>query len=370
MKFDAMLDALRLTRSGKLGEATSRLRSLGPAAEDLPSLKLGLTAQLQTLTEKVGHLKMPELFRDFTNPEALSRFSREDAEQDVKNTRQFVQHACVSQAGARDYKLFTPEFRSSGPHPLIVMLHGCTQSPDDFAAGTRMNEMASQNDCFVAYPAQSKSANASGCWNWFQQKDQMRDRGEPAIIAAIVSDIARTCDVDRSRIYIAGLSAGGAAAANIAYLYPDLFAALGVHSGLACGAAIDLPSALTAMTQGAADRPIGASADAVRTPVIVFHGDKDRTVHPSNAEQVLRHAKANGKRLDVDTSAGQSSGGRRYAVERHADSDGRVFLEKWTIRDAGHAWSGGHASGSYTDPAGPDASAEMMRFFLSHRLQD
>ena len=237
------------------------------------------------------------------------------------------------------------------------MLHGCTQSPDDFAAGTAMNAVADETGIIVAYPEQNRTANASKCWNWFRAGDQRRDAGEPAIIAAMVAEIASTVAVDRERVFAAGLSAGGAAAAVLGQAYPDVFAAVGVHSGLACGAAHDLSSALQAMNGGA---PAGKAAGR-RVPTIVFHGSADRTVNPGNAQAVLRQAAAGLPEPRVER--GRSPGG--VAFERAVYRDGRrIAAEAWTLEGVGHAWSGGSAAGSYTEPRGPDASRAMVRFFL------
>jgi poly(hydroxyalkanoate) depolymerase family esterase len=270
--------------------------------------------------------------------------------------------------GSRAYKLYVPSGYNGQPVPLVVMLHGCTQSPDDFAAGTKMNDLAEEQVFLVAYPAQSQSANASKCWNWFHAGHQQRDAGEPSLIAGITRQIMRDFMVEEDRVYVAGLSAGGAAAAIMGSTYPDLYAAIGVHSGLACGAATDMPSAFAAMSQGAAASPRRSPACAA-VPTIVFHGDKDPTVSPINGDQIIEQCRASGS-FRVSVTHGQSTGGIRYQRTVHTDESGVSFLEQWVLHGAGHAWSGGGPAGSYTDPRGPDASREMMRFFMQHRLAD
>ena len=279
---------------------------------------------------------------------------------------QFLSATYADRAGSRPYKLYIPSSYRGQPVPLIVMLHGCTQSPDDFAAGTRMNAAAEEKACLVVYPGQTSSANSSKCWNWFNVGDQARDRGEPALIAGIAREVMRSYAVDPKRVYVAGLSAGGAAAAIMGSAYPDLFAAIGVHSGLACGAARDMSSAFTAMhagSPGPARQPGEARPRPV--PAIVFHGDRDSTVHPRNGDAVIAQSMPDAG-LGRSVEEGRVPGGHAYSVTRHADTRGRVLLELWVIHGAGHVWSGGSNAGSYTDPKGPDATREMLRFFLQH----
>ena len=268
----------------------------------------------------------------------------------------------------RHYKLFVPAAASAGtPLPLVVMLHGCTQNPDDFAAGTGMNTLGAQQGVLVLYPEQTQAGNANQCWNWFRPEDQLRGSGEPALLAAMVHDAMQHHAVDPARVYVAGLSAGGAMAAVLGQQYPDLFAAVGVHSGLVAGGAHDVMSAFSAMKNGAKDSRTAATP-LQSVPTIVFHGDADSTVHPRNGDQVTeattRHTPAGA--LRSSTHQGTAAAGRSYTRATHRSADGTVSTEQWTVHGSGHAWSGGKASGSYTDPQGPDASAEMLRFFLAH----
>lgn len=274
---------------------------------------------------------------------------------------QFISGHFTHRTGAREYRLFIPASHLGKPRALIVMLHGCTQNPDDFARGTRMNALGAQHRVLVLYPAQTRQANAQGCWNWFKHSHQTRERGEPALLAAMAIDIAASHGVDPSRIYVAGLSAGGAMATILATTHPDIFAAAGVHSGLPAGAARDLPGALAAM-QGQGGLAAPKAKSAVR--MIVFHGDADATVHPRNADRIVDAHGATAVRVDEqpDITIGKRACTRRL----HEDAQGRVVTEHWTVHGGGHAWSGGDPSGSYADAHGPDASAEMMRFFLEN----
>lgn len=276
----------------------------------------------------------------------------------------FLDASLTGQAGSRNYKLFVPRGYDGQAVPLVVMLHGCTQSPDDFAAGTRMNAVAETHVCLVAYPEQPASANPQRCWNWFVPGDQQRDQGEPALIAGITRQVMRDYKVDPRRVYVAGISAGGAMAAIMGLTYPDLYAAVGVHSGLARGAASDVKSALVAMGRGETSSAVGGSGKPMPA-TIVFHGDRDKVVNPRNGERVVAQA-LHGASLQSETLSGQVEAGHAYSRQLYQAADGTVMLEYWTIHGAGHAWSGGSSAGSYTDPKGPDASHEMLRFFLAH----
>jgi poly(hydroxyalkanoate) depolymerase family esterase len=295
----------------------------------------------------------------------------------------FVERSYTNQTGTRTYKLYIPSGYIGQEVPLVVMLHGCTQSPNDIAAGTQMNRLAEENIFLVAYPAQAQSANMNKCWNWFKASDQQRGRGEPSLVAGITRQVIDEYNVADGRVYVVGMSAGGAMAAIMAEAYPDLYAAVGIHSGLAPGAARDMPSAFAAMHQGGPAIPrqdvptataTGESARIVRA--IVFHGDRDKTVHPRNADRLLEHycsAQLTGSRDDASGSTprgtvrqGQVPGGYAYTHATYREAGGRAIAERWTVHGLGHAWSGGSSSGTNTDPKGPDASAEMVRFFNEH----
>ncbi|MDQ6702337.1 MAG: PHB depolymerase family esterase [Pseudomonadota bacterium] len=269
-------------------------------------------------------------------------------------------------AGSRDYKVYIPGNAHYRKRPLIVMLHGCTQDPDDFALGTGMNLLAEEQGFIVAYPRQPATANRSACCNWFDLKHQTRGEGEPCIIAGITRAIVAEYDIDPERVYVAGLSAGGAMALIMSATHPELYAAAGVHSGVACGSATDLPSAFAAMGGKSSPTAIARKKTrpkGARVRTIVFHGECDSTVHPSNAGLIVADARAGFPGAAQEMQHGRSAGGCAYTRTSLRDARGIVHVEHWAIEGLAHAWSGGRPEGSYTDPNGPDASREMLRFF-------
>jgi poly(hydroxyalkanoate) depolymerase family esterase len=390
---DIVREATRLTRAGQLVEATALLqRMLQGGSAPRPKSRSASQARLPRLdpltidatANVVEEREAPQIapirsaqgrrrslpldgMRDFSGLGLRSPITRAPLSPSdiVPEGTRFIAGTFSNAAGSRTYKLFIPSRCQGQRLPLIVMLHGCTQSPDDFAAGTRMNFLAEEQNCFVVYPEQPSGANQSKCWNWFRTGDQRRGGGEPSMIAGITRQIMRDHVIDPKRVYVAGLSAGGAAAAIMGATYSDLYAAVGIHSGLACGAASDLPSAFAAMRQGGGSKAVADGKTSV--PTIVFHGDRDTTVHPKNGDQIIEQS-ARATRPTTKVLRGRVPHGHAYTRTVLIDGAGRAISEHWNIDGAGHAWSGGSPAGSYTDPQGPDATREMLRFFLEHSL--
>lgn len=279
---------------------------------------------------------------------------------------QFLDLRFSCAAGARRYRLYVPATAGEGLQGMVVMLHGCTQGPEDFAAGTGMNALAEARRLLVVYPAQTGGDNSMSCWNWFRPGDQVRDAGEPAILAGLTESLRDEYAIPADRVFVAGLSAGGAMAAILGETYPDLYAAVGVHSGLAYGSANDVLSAFTAMRGQPGIEPLPSRSHPDRQPgprLIVFHGSADTTVHPSNAGRIVA-GRGTGTGTTSRTEHRASGGTRAYSRLLVDRDDGTRAVECWLIDGAQHAWSGGDARGSYTDPRGPDASSAMLRFFL------
>ena len=392
---DIIREATRLTRAGQLVEATALLQRMlrGERAPDASSdtgdrialagpLIIDVKANPVEETDRPppsepARSAQPRLRRALLNRNmerseiglrGVMKRAPLSTPDIVPEGARFIESTYSSPAGSRTYRLFIPSRYREQPLPLVVMLHGCTQSPDDFAAGTRMNLLAEEQNCFVAYPAQPSRANQAKCWNWFRTADQQRGRGEPSLIAGITRQIMDDYSVDPKRVYVGGLSAGAAAASIMGATYNDLYAAIGIHSGLACGVATDLPSALIAMRQGGSGHK-AISGDRPPVPTIVFHGDRDTTVHPNNGAQILEQSLGT-MAPQKKVHRGQVPGGHAYTRTILSDARGRAMLEHWNIHGAGHAWSGGSPAGSYTDPRGPDATREMLRFFLEHSLPE
>lgn len=278
----------------------------------------------------------------------------------------FVTDTFSCAQGEIAYRFYTPRGPATRRMPLVVMLHGCTQTAADFAAGTGMNRLADEFGVLVLYPQQSPKANIGRCWNWHDRKNQARGSGEAALIAELTRHAISMGRANPGRVYIAGISAGGTAAAIIGAAYPDLYAAVGVHSGVPLGSIRSMPSAVAAM-QGKPRARITAKLPP-QLPTIVFHGDQDRVVHPSNAGGFLINLeRSRPGPLICQTSSGRTDRGRDFTRRTYRTRMGRILLEDWTVHGSGHGWSGGRVIGSHTDPAGPDASREMLRFFLSRR---
>ena len=365
-----MRQATRLTQTGRLTEATA-------------AIQRALSGKTNTY-DVVADQEMPvkpapsAMILDGCVFEVASADTAADADS-VAGAGTFTSGSHSHAALTRRYKLYVPTGLTGAAgqqRPLVVMLHGCTQNPDDFAVGTGMNERARAQGFCVLYPEQSPDANPQRCWNWFKHNHQRRGSGEPALIASMTQAIMKEHNIDPRRVFIAGLSAGGAMAAIVADAYPEIFAAVGVHSGLPNGAASNVAEALALMNSGQSGHNGNIRNGKVSTqppqsphrlvPTIVFHGDQDRTVHPRNGEQVIASALGSAAAASPRVAQGVSAHGRRYTNSTHHDDTGKVLTEHWLVHGAGHAWSGGHAKGSYTDATGPDATVEMLRFFFVH----
>ena len=336
-----------------------------------PDPLLALPAGGGTQLGRVRPGRLPRRAVPRRGPSVLHRLLRPASPVAEPPPGRFDAFSYTNAAGTRAYRLYVPATGAGQALPLVLMLHGGTQDAVTFAADTGMNELAEREKFLVAYPEQPRSANPGRYWNWFAPGHQHRDAGEPSLIAGITAQVTGRYRADAARVYVAGFSAGGAMAAVMAAAYPDLYAAAGVHSGLAHAAAADLPSALEAMRHGPphAARP---PAPARPLPLIVFHGDQDAIVAPANAAGLIGHvlAAASPDRhpgtQPATVTGGQVPGGHAYTRTCYQDPAGVALAECWIIHQGGHAWSGGVPHGSYTDARGPDASAEFIRFFGEH----
>lgn len=370
---ETMTKATRLVREGKLAEATALLQGKPIASPVQPGPARTPFQPLRHTGPRGGFGLSPGTLSGTASLEdLLSRWRpgspRTADEPEPSLPGRWLDGSYANSAGQREYRVYVPSGYVGTPVPLITMLHGGTQTAEDFAAGTRMNQLAEQHTLLVVYPEQSVAANPMRYWNWFQPAHQHRGTGEPSLIAGLTSHIVAEYGLERESVYVAGFSAGAAMAAVMAACYPEVYAAVGVHSGLAYGVAKDVVSAFHAMKHGAP--PNRRASGSV--PLIVFHGDADPTVDHVNADCLVEgRLAASGERSNpspAQTRTGQVPGGRRYSRSRFTERDGRAVVEQWTIHQGAHAWSGGSPNGSYTDPLGPDASGELVRFFLEHRL--
>ncbi len=376
-----MHEAMRLMQTGDLHAATATIQRGLTGTEDRSAFHPGYVGG----APERPWIDAEHRVLDISDPEPIADHPDLERPREIHDPtdEQFQLHSFTCAAGTRQYKLFIPKGHPGRQLPLLVMLHGCTQSPDDFARGTRMNQFAEEEGYYVVYPAQAASNNPTKCWNWFKRGDQCRDRGEPAIIAELTRHVVRVHRLDPARVYVAGLSAGAAMAVILARTYPDIYAAAGVHSGLPYGSAHDVPSAFAAMKQGSgtskADTNVTNQANGVPVPTIVFHGDRDMVVGAHNGDIVIAQSMAGlGDSIWNAGSYGEQNkqverggvpGGYSYTRTMLQDAQGRILAEQWLVHGAGHAWFGGDPTGSYTDPKGPDASAEMLRFFALHQMK-
>ena len=376
-----MTEATKLTHSGQLQAATDAIqRALRGATEAAQTAASQATSAFESSTR--------------AKPDAAARTTPPDntsvvldgctrmvdtpavaAPESEALPEQWTDGSFTHQGRALAYKLYVPPSAAGvtiTPRPLVLMLHGCTQDPADFAAGTQMNTLARELGVVVLYPAQTQHANAQRCWNWFKPQHQQRGRGEPALLVALTESVMAENHVDPARVYVGGLSAGGAMADILGRCYPDVFAGVGVHSGLPSGAATDVMAALSVMRSGAATTPHATASSTFSTtasmpPLIVFHGDADTTVNPRNGDAVV-DAAVGANPSTPRIAEGSSTAGQRFTRTVYAAAPGRNTVEHWRLHGGGHAWSGGSSQGSFTQPNGADASAEMLRFFLAHSL--
>jgi poly(hydroxyalkanoate) depolymerase family esterase len=312
------------------------------------------------LGETLARLRGGELPDLGLSPDALAKLGKRPRVK-MPDGASYLSRTFACEAGSRAYKVYVPS-KMRAMAPLVVMLHGCTQNSDDFAVGAGMNRLAEEHGFIVAYPEQPFTANQLGCWNWFNLQDQLRESGEPSIIAGLTRALIREMNLDHKRVFVAGLSAGGAMAEVMSVTYPDLFAGAGVHSGLAYGVATDRASAFAAMSGRTLDRHRRPTRNRART--IIFHGSSDSKVHPANAERIFTEARAGIAQIHEETTQRGIANGFSYQRRLVSDERGVPQLEYWSVDGLGHAWSGGSPEGSHTERRGPDASREMLRFFL------
>jgi poly(hydroxyalkanoate) depolymerase family esterase len=366
---DVMGDALNLVRKSNVGEATALIRralsgerpARRGAADVQPPPQRTLGPRLTTARRPLGEVLRALRVRPSVLPDALDEI--DPSSPNAKDGR-FMSRSYQGEAGSLKYRLYVPADHKQRELALVLMLHGCLQNPDDFALGTQMNALADEFGLIVAYPLQPRRANASGCWNWFDKRHQSRGSGEPAKLAGLAQTLASEFGVSKSRVFAAGLSAGGAMAEILAATYPDVFDAVGIHSGLPYKAAVDVGSAFAAMKGSAAHRGAPGAESANQCRKIVFHGGADETVHPANGERIFDEARRGPQALERLDLNWEIEGGRaNRSVLR--DAEGRKVVERWLVEEGGHAWFGGDSRGSYTQSVGFDASRVMIRFFLT-----
>ena len=305
--------------------------------------------------------------------------SRASSAESSRNAGRWMEHTYTNAAGSRRYKLYVPgAYDPSRRRMLVVLLHGCTQDPDDIARGTRIAGHAERDGFLALLPEQPESANPKKCWNWYDRAHQGRDAGEPSLIVGMTDEVVRAYAVDPARVHLAGISAGAGMASLVAVAYPERYASLALHSGLAWRAATDVMGALGAMAKGVSDadaqgasalEAMGARARAI--PTLVVHGGKDAVVNPVNGSQSARQwAVTAARALGVPSLATRQTtgeeGGYGWTRTCHSDASGGCLVEELVVHELGHAWSGGSREGTFTDERGPEATREMVRFFREH----
>ena len=368
-----LLKATRMTGMGRLMDATRLIQRALGAVVSAPVSRPHSPAESQTTQPAQPRYGSAHFAADIDDAVIVER---QAPTVPPAKPAEFAGYSFAFEGDSYPYRLYIPPGlghdaapthpeQTQATMPLIVLLHGCKQDAKDFARGTAMNELAARHGCMVLYPEQISKANSGRCWNWFEPGHQQPGRGEPGMIAALVRQVlASHPDADANRVYIAGLSAGGAMAAVVAGLHPEMFAAVGIHSGLASGAAQDLLSAFVAMRQGAKGK------NSASLPTIVFHGSGDKTVHPDNGDYITDAAVAalrdSGLALAESRALVDTAGGPATEKVVYRTDNGPSYVEHWRVTAGPHAWSGGDAAGSFTDPDGPSASTAMLAFFLQH----
>jgi len=362
----AMGEALALVRHSKVGDATAVIRAaLTGSDADVPAgnaIEKRVKAPAK-ITAQQPATKLNPTVSPYRQPrKTLSKRISGPAGQLKDGQRSFRARIYQHPERSLDYMLYLPKPLDTRSPSLLVMLHGCNQDPKDFAVGTQMNRYADEFNFIVAYPQQPKTANSLGCWNWFDPRHQKHGAGEPALLAGLTEELRTEFNVSKERIFVAGLSAGGAMAEILATEYSDIFAAAGIHSGLPYGAAHSVTSAFSAMRGSSRVERPREKPPSVNARRIVFHGSKDATVHPSNGAQIVKQARSRTAGLS-DIRYDEDDNGAKVDRTDFKNSDGTTQAEYWVILGGGHAWSGGNREGSFTSPKGPNASREMLRFF-------
>ncbi len=365
---EVMNEALGLVKQSDLGSATALIRKAlgGETPPDAESTDA--SARPHRPTAKVIPLPprrpLGETLRALRDRPAAptSPFAPPEPAPDLG--ARFLRRNYGRATDSLDYRLYIPADHERRPLALVLMLHGCSQDPEDFALGTRMNVLAEEFGLLVAYPRQPRAANPNGCWNWFDRRHQNRGSGEPAKLAGLAQELAKEFAIPGKRVFAAGLSAGGAMAEILSVTYPDVFDAIGIHSGLPYKSAGDVPSAFGAMKGTAAFHRAPRAATERHTRKVIFHGLTDGTVNSVNGERLFDDVEREDPSL-TRSDLEWPTGGSRIRGSSLKDSNGHAIAEQWLVDGGGHAWFGGDPRGSYTQTVGLDASRVMVRFFLA-----